>query len=112
MEMIKMLNLALRFLLELCALAALGFWGFHTGKGMVVKGLLGLGAPLLAAVVWAIFVSPNASVRVSGLVHLLLEVAVLGSAVVSLYAAGRPKQAAILGVVMVVNRILMTVWQQ
>jgi hypothetical protein len=28
-------------------------WGFHTGSGAVAKAALGLGAPLLAAVIWA-----------------------------------------------------------
>ena len=31
LEVIKAANLALRFLLELCALGALGYWGFKTG---------------------------------------------------------------------------------
>jgi hypothetical protein len=32
MRLFKSVNLALRFLLELCALAALAYWGFQTGK--------------------------------------------------------------------------------
>ena len=31
MEVIKAVNVALRFLLELCVLAALGYWGFKSG---------------------------------------------------------------------------------
>ena len=34
-------NLALAFLLELCALAALGYWGVLTGGGPVTKTALG-----------------------------------------------------------------------
>ena len=33
MIVLKYANLALAFLLELCALAALGYWGFVTGGG-------------------------------------------------------------------------------
>ena len=44
-------NLALRFFLELAALAALAYWGFHTGRSVLADVVLGLGAPLLAAVV-------------------------------------------------------------
>ena len=51
MELIKGANLALRFLLELCALGALGYWGFKTGGGAVAKITLSIGAPLVAAVV-------------------------------------------------------------
>src|SRR5689334_23481657 len=53
-------NLGLRFLLELCMLAALGYWGFQAGDGPVLKIVLGLGAPLLAAVVWGLFIAPRA----------------------------------------------------
>jgi hypothetical protein len=57
LEVIKGANLALRFLLELCALGALGYWGFKTGGGLIAKIGLGIGAPLVAAVVWGTFVS-------------------------------------------------------
>ena len=52
LELIKSVNLALRFLLELCALGALGYWGFKTGSTTSSKIGLGLGVPLVAAVVW------------------------------------------------------------
>ncbi len=43
MKSIKMINLAAHFLLELCALAALIYWGFQIGEGLmkiVLGGLL------------------------------------------------------------------------
>jgi len=46
-QLIKSANLALRFLLELCALVALAYWGFQTGRGLIVKIGLGMGAPLI-----------------------------------------------------------------
>src|SRR5215211_3227281 len=48
-ESVKFVNLALRFLLELCALVALGYWSFKGGGGPIMKLALGIGAPLLAA---------------------------------------------------------------
>jgi hypothetical protein len=51
LELINGANLALRFLLELCALVALGYWGFKTGSGAIAKFALGIGTPLVAAVV-------------------------------------------------------------
>ncbi len=63
MELIKGAHLALRFLLELCALSALGYWGFKTGSGAVAKISLGIGTPLMAAIVWGTFLSPQAPVR-------------------------------------------------
>jgi hypothetical protein len=64
MSILKGANLALRFLLELCALATLCYWGFKTGTGPISKVVLGIGAPLAAAVLWGTFVAPAAPVSV------------------------------------------------
>ncbi len=45
--LIKGANLLLRFLLELCALGALGYWGFKTGNAAITKTVLGVAAPLV-----------------------------------------------------------------
>jgi hypothetical protein len=58
--MLKNLNLALRFVLELAALGALAFWGVRTGSALSLKFGLGAGLPVLAAVFWGSFVSPKA----------------------------------------------------
>lgn len=105
-------NLALRFVLELCALAALAYWGFHTSETTLVRGALGIGAPLLAAIVWGLFVAPRATVPVSSPVRLIVELLVFGAAIAGLVAAGRPGFATVLGIVYAINRVLVTVWGQ
>ena len=80
-------NYALRFLLELAALAALGFWGFVEFGG-VLQWVIGFGAPLVAAAVWGTFMSPKASRPTVDPVRLLIEVAVFGSGVAALLASG------------------------
>ena len=112
MELMKGVNLALRFLLELCALGALGYWGFKTGSGTLAKIGLGVGAPLVAAVVWAIFVSPQAPVQLPGIVVLLLQVLVFGSAAAGLVVTGHRTLALVFGVVVIINAVLMYVWGQ
>src|SRR4029453_19638060 len=52
-------TLTARFLWELAMLAALAFWGYVVGEGPWAW-LLGVGAPVLAAVVWGAFVAPRA----------------------------------------------------
>jgi hypothetical protein len=104
-------NLGLRFLLELCALAALGCWGFQTGHGAIGKIGLGIGGPLLAAVVWGALVAPNAPVAVPEPWHLLLEVAVFGAAA-GLTASGHPALAWAFALIAALNRALMAVWEQ
>src|SRR6516165_9724484 len=86
---IKNANLALAFFLELGVLAALGFWGFQTGQGTIARIALGIGAPAVAVVVWALFGSPLATWHLDGIFRLILEVVFFGSAAVALFAAGQ-----------------------
>src|SRR5436190_19424067 len=90
MNILKSINLAVRFLLELCALVALGFWGFHTGHGAIAKIALGIGAPLLMAVVWGALLAPTATRRLHEPWRVLLECVIFGLAAAGLVAAGRP----------------------
>ncbi|MGC5326004.1 YrdB family protein [Brevibacillus sp. SYSU BS000544] len=112
LEMVKMLNLALRFLLELCALAAVGYWGFKTGSNVFLRYCLGIGAPLLIAVVWGALGSPNAPISLPPLPHLLLEIVIFGLPALALYAVGKPFWALVYGFVAIINRILMFTWGQ
>ncbi|HET6214831.1 MAG TPA: DUF2568 domain-containing protein [Micromonosporaceae bacterium] len=106
--MIKNVNLALRFLLELCALAALAYWGFRVGHGAGLKLLLGLGAPALAAIGWGMFVAPRAKYK-SAPVRLIVELALFAAAVAGLAAAGQGGLAIALAVVYAVNRTVLAV---
>lgn len=86
------LNLALRFLLEVAALGALGYWGWERSHG-IMRLVLGIGLPILAAVVWATFRVPgespsgHAPVPVPGAVRLLLEFGLFGCAIWALFDA-------------------------
>jgi len=87
-------NDVLRFFLEMAALAALAYWGFSEFGG-VVQWVIGLGSPLLVAVVWGRFMSPKASHPTVDPVRVLIEFAVFGSAVAALFAADAPVLAVI-----------------
>ncbi len=80
MVVFKSFALLVRFLLELCMLGALGYWGFKTGDSAVTQVLLGLGAPLLAAVVWGLFIAPKATFEVPKAVWVGLQVVLFGAA--------------------------------
>jgi hypothetical protein len=88
------LNLAFRFVLEIAALLALGYWGWTSGEG-ILRYVLALGVPIAAAALWGTFRVPGDSsssggvpVAVSGKVRLLVELAVFGSATLALRWAG------------------------
>ena len=90
-------NDVLRFFLELAALASLAYWGFTEFDG-VAQWLVGLGAPLLVAVVWGRFMSPKASHPTVDPVRLVIEFLVFGSGVAALFAADAPVLAVVLAV--------------
>ena len=98
-------NFTLAFLLELCALVALGYWGVSVGGGLVTKTALGLGAPLFAAVLWGLLAAPRAPVSVP-LVGLGVKFIVFGSAVLALYATGHRTLAIVFAVIVVANGAL------
>lgn len=91
------LNLALRFLLELSGLAAVGMFGWIGLEGAVRWGGV-IGFPLAFAALWGTFNVPDdpsrsgaAPVPVPGLVRLGLELALFASAAAALYLAGHPR---------------------
>lgn len=98
-------NDGLRFVLELCGLAALAYWGFTANAG-VLQWVLGIGLPVLVAVVWATFITPNSSSAVGDPGRLLLELAVFGAAVAALAAAGHPRLAIALAAATAVHLVL------
>ena len=106
------INLAVRFILELAALAALAYWGWtqHTG---VLRYLLTVSLLVLGAVLWGVFAVPgdrsrsgDAPVPVPGILRLLLELLLFGFAAWCLYDAGLVLLANIFGIVVLVHYII------
>ena len=74
-------NLVIRFILEMMALFAMGYWGWQQREDLV-RYLLAVLVPLVAASLWGLFAVPgdasrsgSAPVAVSGAVRLVVEVA-------------------------------------
>lgn len=82
------INLALRFLLELAALLALGVWGWQKSEGWL-RFILAFGIPTVVAILWGTFRVPNdpgaAPVAVPGILRLAFEVALFAFATWALY---------------------------
>jgi hypothetical protein len=105
MSGLRGVTLTVRFLCELAMLAALAYWGFTVGEG-VGAWLLGLGAPLLAAVVWGAVVAPRARWPVPIPTRVVVELVLFGAAAGALAVAGQPLAAVILGVAALATSLL------
>ncbi len=98
----KPANDGLRFLLELSVLASLGYWGFANFSG-ALRWVIGLGAPVSAAFVWGVFLSPKGSRRANDPVRLPLELVIFGAGVAALAAARSTPLALAFGAVVAVH---------
>lgn len=110
--MTKALNLALMFLLEVAVYVAVCYWGFTLDAATAVRGVVGVGAAVLLAVVWALLGAPKARYPVRGPGRVLLEVLWFGAGQLALLASGHPVLAGVFGVLFVTNAVLRAVWRQ
>jgi len=109
--MLQVINLSVHFLLELCALAAVVYWGFKTGNNGWEKFLLGTGISVLLAAIWGIFRVPNdpgpATIAVPGWVRIIIELGIFTFAAWAIWNTGLISLAWVFGIAIVVNYILM-----
>jgi hypothetical protein len=110
--LVKSLNLAVRFLLELGALAGLAYWGWQTDASTLTSILLAVVTPLVAAGLWGRFIAPKARARLKDPLRATVEVVFFGGATGALAAAGAVTFALIFGAVAALSLALMFVFDQ
>jgi hypothetical protein len=101
------LNLALKFVLELAALAAFGYWGASVADGATAV-LVAIGLPVAVAVLWGTFAAPRARRRLPLRMRAPFELGVFALAALALWAAGSPTLALAFAAVAAVNALLLT----
>jgi hypothetical protein len=107
----KTANLALKFALELVALAAFAYWG-TTLHGTAVAALAAVTAPLAMIVLWGTLAAPRAQRRLPTAIRIPFELAVFALAAGALLAAGAPIPAAGLAALVLLNSVLLTRFDQ
>lgn len=104
---ISAVNSAVRFLLEVAGLAAIGVWAWKVSDGGVTRILLTAIAVLVPAALWGVFrADERAVVRVPTAVRIALEVAVFAAATAALLLTGHPGWAAGFALAAAVNEVL------
>lgn len=78
----------LAFLCELFAFATLAFWGFSAWP-LPWNILAGIGAPAIAILLWALFVSPRAVLAVHPFVRAVVELLVYAAATIAWWSTGQ-----------------------
>jgi hypothetical protein len=100
------LSLALKFLLELAAFAALAYWGAQHSV------LLAIAAPALAIALWGVFAAPRSRRRLPTGPRVCFELTVFALAALALLAAGASLPALVLAVMALVSTALLTRFAQ
>ncbi|WP_369246348.1 YrdB family protein [Streptomyces sp. R41] len=108
----KATNLGVLFLIELGALAAVGYWGFTSDVGTPWAWLLGLGAPAVLIALWALFGSQKATYKTRGAVRVGFELLWFGSGVLALVLAGAYAWAMVFAAVCAASKTLAVIWRQ
>lgn len=88
MTILRFLHQLLAFSLEMAMLAALGYWGFQEGKKAPLKYILGLGLPIAAIALWAVWAAPKSSSRLVQPYLLLFKLVLYGITAGGLYRSG------------------------
>lgn len=78
----------LSFVCALFAVATLAFWGF-TAWELPWNIVFGIAAPLATLIVWGLFASPRAVIRVHPFVRGLVELLIYLSATIAWWSAGQ-----------------------
>ena len=106
MNIIKQINQLLVFLVELGMLVSLGYAGFHMGKSILIKYVLAIALPLIAAIIWGIWEAPRSQYRLHQPFRSLLALLLFLSAAFLLYRTGKSGIASIFGIAAIITHLL------
>ena len=105
-------NLAVRFVLELSALVAMGLWGWRQGDSSGFRIGLAVGIPFLAAAAWGTLAVPGdpsrsgaAPLPVPGLLRLAIELAFFSFATWALFDTGSTILSALFGIAVALHYV-------
>lgn len=99
-------NDILRFILELFAFVSLGIWGFLAWPLPWPGILVGIGAPLFAILVWALFRSPKAVFKIDPFGKAIVEIFVFGAAAFAWWDLGQPIVTVVFALVATVSGVI------
>jgi len=108
-QLFRFVNEGLAFGLELSALVALGYWGYHMGNAPWAKTLLAVGCVAVTAVLWGTFAAPRAIVKtpIAGVVA--VKILVFGAAAAALYDVDAAVLATVFAILVVLNTTALTI---
>jgi hypothetical protein len=105
----QLINLTGRFLLELAAIGAVGFWGSQAFDSLPARIVVAIGAATVFVTFWALVVAPKANNAIPADIRVLIGSGVLLLAAGALALAGQPTLGLVLAAAVIVNTALLFV---
>ncbi|MBP1920230.1 hypothetical protein J2Z34_002741 [Youngiibacter multivorans] len=105
-DVVKIINLGLSFIVELVALFIYGWYGYNTGTQGWQRILLAVILPATAAVFWGKYLAPNAIGRFEMPGLLIAKIAIMAVAAVMLFRMWRTMPGILFLAVAAVNLLL------
>jgi hypothetical protein len=102
--MVLALLLAIRFVLELCLLAAF-FWTGYRVAPPGAEVACGAAAAICVALIWGMFLSPRRRVEIGSAGRLLMEIVLFAGASTALMGGGHPWMATLLASAAIADKI-------
>lgn len=106
------INLAVRFILEICALLSVGVWGWNQTDNWF-KFVIAFGLPIILATIWGVFAVPNdpsrsgnAPIPTKGMIRLAIELVIFAITTWALYSLGYRTLYLVFGVAVVIHYAL------
>jgi hypothetical protein len=112
MEMIKTINLAVAFFLEMAMLVAFAYFGFHFPENTVMKFLLVITLPVIAVLLWGYFAAPKSKHRLQQPSRVLFSLTMFGAAIFLLNMTGKSMLAAVFAIMVIINQLLQFILKQ
>lgn len=100
-------NLAARFLLELAAVAALAWSGYHATDESLLRWLAAVAVPVVLVVIWAFVVAPKADNPIPQTTRMLIGSALLLVTAGALSLTGQPVAAIVFAALVVLNTVVL-----
>ena len=110
--MLRSLNAALMFLLELGMLAGFGAYGLASGKPSGARWVLGLGLPLVAVALWSYWAAPRSTHRLAGASLVAFRLVLFELAALAVQRAVSTRLGICFAVVALLNQALALIWKQ
>jgi hypothetical protein len=112
MEIIKAVNLAVAFFLELSMIVAFGYFGFHYPKIILIKYILLILLPVIAMALWGYFAAPKSQHQLHQPFRYFFALAMFGAATALLFLTGNTMLASVFAILVLINQTLLLILKQ